>query len=658
MLSASRAARLALTAERAAPHPAENQLTRPGWQARRAWRVLKDAAGAGDRNAIEAVWQSWLRHPDDERWDLLNSWEAQEDLAGAVFAAAMDPDRVPGERAAIGEFCARHSMRPHDDIRQVLFHVLTGQAAQYRAADPDGRLLAVAYRNADPAVRAVLRAALATTGDLDLIWVMAGVGSPARAAQATGEESEYLIRQLAARSDWDRLWQLARELPLTSAVMAMRDFGGGWRPAARHEQVLFERLARADPGQLARARDALTAPSVTRVTLQDGLSVMGGAISADGRRLGLVSIRSPESGSGGTISLHDLPEGKGEDPARHGPAWIDPPAIGSSSGIVRLSFAGDALIAARTGYRMDSPYAVLRYERGRLEPLSSLRAALGGSMVFGLAPCSTPTGGFAVLCERSVALCEGDGRLAKRVPLSVSLEPSFLNPLSSLLDTESGGRVAVVGLLDRGRSGWEVHDAGTGRVVASAPCPGRPYGIHFLSSNRLITTSRFRDACDIRLWQLDGAQTRLLAATSVAMAYHTVVIPGRGQIGVLDALGRVRLLDAATLTEAGILESRKETLVSQWNSADKRICGFGGEGFADVFPGRRTTLATADRPPAEWEPADRAAVTAALGDPAVSAAARPLLELLHAALEYRFGSEVSIGGAVPMESNPDDIGLA
>jgi hypothetical protein len=237
VLSASRAARLARMAERAVAHPAGDQLPRPGWQARRAWRVLKGAADADDPNAIEAVWQSWLRHPDDERWGLLTSWRTPEDLAGAVLAAAMDPDRVPGERAAIGEFCARHRMTPQDDVQQVLFRVLTGQAAQHRAVDPDGRLLAVAYQNAGPAVRAALRAALATAGDLDLTWVMAGAGSPARTRQVSGEESEYLIGQLAGRSDWDRLWRLVRELPLTSAVMAARHIGDGWRRPDRGRDV-------------------------------------------------------------------------------------------------------------------------------------------------------------------------------------------------------------------------------------------------------------------------------------------------------------------------------------------------------------------------------------------------------------------------------------
>ena len=82
--------------------------------------------------------------------------------------------------------------------------------------------------------------------------------------------------------------------------------------------LLDTRDARADLERLARARDALTAHDMIRVRLEDGLSVIGGAISADGRRLGLVSIRSPESGSGGTISLHKLPEGEGEDHVRHG----------------------------------------------------------------------------------------------------------------------------------------------------------------------------------------------------------------------------------------------------------------------------------------------------------------------------------------------------
>jgi hypothetical protein len=36
-----------------------------------AWRALEAAAVRSDGNAVEAVWQAWLRRPDDQRWELL-----------------------------------------------------------------------------------------------------------------------------------------------------------------------------------------------------------------------------------------------------------------------------------------------------------------------------------------------------------------------------------------------------------------------------------------------------------------------------------------------------------------------------------------------------------------------------------------------------------
>jgi len=98
-------------------------------------RRLAKAGDRGDQSAIEAVWQAWLARPDDMRWDLLARWRDPGELARAVFAAAVDPDRAPGEREATGQFCARHGLIPDDDIQQVLFYVLTGQLARYRAAD-------------------------------------------------------------------------------------------------------------------------------------------------------------------------------------------------------------------------------------------------------------------------------------------------------------------------------------------------------------------------------------------------------------------------------------------------------------------------------------------------------------------------------------------
>jgi hypothetical protein len=67
--------------------------------ARAADRALTAAADRGDPNAIEAVWQGWLRRPDDERWELLTRWRGTQPMAEAVFAAAGGADAARGAGA-------------------------------------------------------------------------------------------------------------------------------------------------------------------------------------------------------------------------------------------------------------------------------------------------------------------------------------------------------------------------------------------------------------------------------------------------------------------------------------------------------------------------------------------------------------------------------
>ena len=83
---------------------------------------------------------------------------------------------------------------------------------------------------AGPGTRAALREAIAGSGDLDLVHVVAAAGRPGRFAELTGDERQYLITQLAARGEWGLLWQFVLDLPLAEAVTAVRRFGVGWRP--------------------------------------------------------------------------------------------------------------------------------------------------------------------------------------------------------------------------------------------------------------------------------------------------------------------------------------------------------------------------------------------------------------------------------------------
>ena len=640
-----------------------------GARARRAWRVLTAHADRGDYNAVDAVWQAWLREPGDELWEALTRWRKPTALASAVFAAATEPGRDPAARTAIGEFCLRHSLAPDDPVRRALFYLVTGQPAQHRAADPDGRLLAAAYEGADLATRAAVREALADAGDADLIWAVANAGQRAKTLPRASEETEYLIRQLACRSDWSRLWQLVMQLPLTDAVAAVRRFGGGWHPESEPERTLFGRLACADPGELAHARDAL-AWSTVRVQFAAPHSLWGGAVSADARLLALV--RSGSVRNGATISVHEVPCYAAGYRVRHEPVRHELPPSSLVPLQMSLAFAGEALIVACVGRPARHPDAMLlRYRDAGFEPLADLQAALGGSVICGLAPCFDPPGGFAIVCEKFVAFCHGDGRLARRMP--ISLRPADNVCGLPLVDVEPGGRIAIAGFLANAGGdiapGWEVYDTNSGQKLASATHARMCRGIRFLDPDRLVLAEGDEETRDVRLWEF-GKTWAQCPAAAIPHVRAPVIVPGDGRICVLGN-GTVHVLDAATLQQTGTsgggtgrdaslplgFPGSGEYVTMQWNSAGNTAWVTAGRGFADVFPGRQPVIAIADRRPAEWVPADLAAVTAALADPALAPEARPLLDLLRAGLGFGFGTEVRVGTAAPVPGH-DDIGLA
>jgi hypothetical protein len=127
--------------------------------------------------------------------------------------------------------------------------VLTGQRAQHRTEDPDGALLAEAYRAGRDEQRAAVRQALAGADDLDLVRVVAGAGRDA-VATVTPAEVSYLADELAGRQDWPRLWQLALDLPLAGAVIAASRFGDSWQPDDDAGQVLLRKLATTEGGHI------------------------------------------------------------------------------------------------------------------------------------------------------------------------------------------------------------------------------------------------------------------------------------------------------------------------------------------------------------------------------------------------------------------------
>lgn len=77
------------------------------------------------------------------------------------------------------------------------------------------------------------------------------------AAMTAGERAS-LVQDLTRHRDWAGLWQVALDLPVCDAVTALRPARRRWHPDATRDRELFNRLAKAKPAELRRARDALS----------------------------------------------------------------------------------------------------------------------------------------------------------------------------------------------------------------------------------------------------------------------------------------------------------------------------------------------------------------------------------------------------------------
>ena len=145
-----------------------------------------------------------------------------------MFHAAEDSRRSADNRAAIGALIPSGELAKWKPERLARFCALTGQAARV-ALDADGSVLADVYRAADGPTRSALREAIAGVPELDLLRVVAGAPGGDRLSRVTAPEREYLVRELARREEWARLWEFATGLPLAGAAAVARQFAGRWR---------------------------------------------------------------------------------------------------------------------------------------------------------------------------------------------------------------------------------------------------------------------------------------------------------------------------------------------------------------------------------------------------------------------------------------------
>ena len=620
--------------------------------ARRAWRILAAAADGGDRSAISAVYRSWLRAPDEETWKLLSRWRAPSALAADVLAAAADPGRPAGQRALLGAFCARHGLAPEQDGPRALFHVLTGQAAQHRAADPDGTLLAAAYRAAEEPARAAVREALAEAGDLDLARAVLVARDRDRVAPQAGEERRYLARQLADHRDWAGLWRLAKELPLAEAVTATRLSGDGWRPRDQRERALFEKLAHARPETIAAV--AASGP-IARIKVRGRLCSLHFApdnsevvAMCDVAPMTITSYALP-SGQPGLEHRCDDGEGGVMAPRRSYLPWHP----------VHL---GDVVIHAESSRGRDSVhYRVVATDRARGNRGIVWRSAwetAGGQLPRWLVPA---LGGFIVADRKRLRLGTAAGPKLRDLVLPVppGLGQAGAAEICALASDPASGRLAILTGRPGSRLDLTVLDAGfqmIGRASSDAVCvPGRSYDLVFCGPDRLLT-SFFNDRglCSWRVGP-DLAVEAMAACTGPLKS-----LPLTKKLALTGGhLPAATWLNALDLTPAEPSPGLPLTWLAGISPDGARVAlqpRYGGREVEIYDPARCEIAALLARPLADARPGDLHTLeTAGALDAGPEHA--EVAGLLRACLEHRFGADVGIGRSA-RNIGDDEIGIS
>lgn len=636
-----------------------------GPSARRALRRLVRAGDRGDQDAVDVLWDHWFAAPADDVLAALTRWRRPKTGGGLSLVAlgerasamhVLDAVRRTGHpvadmaratilsgrqdlvdavcEAALADdwfatFCVEHRLAPADPHRAAVFFLLTGQDEQYRLADPDHSLLALAYRGARERERARIRERAA--GDHGIVLALA---TTLRGDERTEEENRYLVASFAERRDWPALWALARDLPVLQAVeaVAMVD---DWRPPGQ-DTALFDLLATADHRRVAAAHALVARPWTVREIVPG--TVTGASISPDGTRVAVGTDR--------LVAVCAFAPGRQTDVRRHPAAR--PRAVLALDGDVLVTAGrngGDAWLA-RTG-GSGPEYRV------RLD-----------DVVDTLARSHT---GFVALVsgqDKRVRLylqAEGGGFEPRvlDVHAQLGIEHQY-PPLAWSMATDPGsGRIALVGdeYLHVARMATVLHRLAPKVRFLPGPAPN----LTFCGPDRVAGMS---STGLLRLWRLGGSALHEVAEQQLARSDAPacpVYLPAAGVLSVLavdDGLRRVRWFDADTLADVPVprrlAPSRPTFQTAQGNRL--LVCGDSGVTVADV-PFLAGVTELADRSLAATTPADLNLVRAQLDQEPADPAALPFLELLYACLVDRFAVDVAIGepGRPPVRG--DDIAL-
>jgi hypothetical protein len=567
------------------------------------WRILTAAGERGDPIAIDAVWRTWLRHPDEQGWESLRRWRFLPALTG------------PSERAMVS--------------------MLTGQLAQYRAVDPDGSALAEAYRAAAEPVRAALRQAMAASGDLDVVRVVAAHDRDQ--VPETEAERSYLVGELARRGDWSRLWRLALDLPLAETVAAARRLPAEWRPPDDAAWPLLAALAAADP--VAIGTQATTA--ALRVDPGPASSLLD--IAPDGSEA--VVIRDdgrPRTFAERTsATVYSLPGGD---------------VVERFYGIYSLMHFGDISVCVDP-----LRHCLTRRVRGVGTDILVPAKAMHGTWKLIRVP-----GGFVATDWYRLLHGTPRGREVRDIlPPDLGVGPGA-GRIEQLVSEPRTGSIAF-----RVSHGGSIHDelvvlGSDFQVIAKRPLSRGTYGsglIGFSAPGRVIIHEAHMA---LRSWTVGSSEVSLPGADPDHYYWGYFLLPLWRIVVRLDREGPDHYawtyLDAESLEPAEppsaftCMPTRSTTAPHQ--SPDGCCVGVRIEPqvmeIHDLV--REEVAMLLRRPLARLGHADLAAAAECAGRLRFRVAARQAVDLLRACLEYRFATEVAIGEASSVDGT-DDIGL-
>ncbi|HEY8478615.1 MAG TPA: hypothetical protein VIL71_02185 [Spirillospora sp.] len=651
---------------------------------------LRAALLANDRPAplglLDDLWAEWLKTPSEELGAALLRWRRParaDDLEPLSVVALKTPREIvtePRHRAALIEaltfgdhplyaiaeqkvlgsehhglieelcaeamhrpdlarFCRRHRLAPEDPVKRALFFVVTGQPEQYRAIDPDGSLLSLAYASASSRDRARLQEVMVGAGDLDLVRVIVGDDRRARIPAMNLGEIRYLGEQLAARREWEELWALVQDVSIVSGTDLIGLFDG-WVPRGDDARRIFEMYLETDRHSVEAALRHFPSggmPLWRQAKLLFRGRVNDVSFAPDGPYLAV-------AGSERVAGVFDLRTG-----------GLVERYTGFASSVGRVLHLGDAtLVAGERTNRNDRECKVVLCADGGARTLHTTRGS-----VTSLAAMDE-SGSFAAATRAGDVVLVGPGgepvtavpvrslRLSGRWPRAIAAHPA-------------SRRIAV---LSRGLSVAETAAAEAAERRSRTAKPFTVIGqasdvtmeqVAFVDADTLVCAARHGD---VKLVRQSGAGLMEIARTVVAKLGGLAASPATGEAVIADRSGRVTVYDGATLEprESHTSETSHGYTGATISPTGDFLAVGDAAGHADLFDLRvREMPEILRRPLVDLVPRHLGIVGSVL-----ASCPRPVkaaLQLLHACLEHRFRFDIEIGDAVQLTAGEYDISL-